>query len=88
MELNKQLDGLLICFKPKIQNYKETNDITLITDSITIYNETLSEIISNISQNKYERQYVQKLDNHYKLIQNEISYERNFISLLNEENLK
>lgn len=88
MELNKQLDGIVNMIQNKIQNYKETNDITLITDSITIYNETLSEIISNISQNKYERQYVQKLDNQYKLIQNEISYDRNFISLLNEEKSK
>lgn len=88
MELNKQLDGIVNMLQNKIQNYKETNDITLITDSITIYNETLSEIISNISQNKYERQYVQKLDNQYKLIQNEISYDRNFISLLNEEKSK
>lgn len=87
-ELNKQLDGIINMIQTKIQNYKETNDTTLITETITIYNETLSEIISNISQNKYENQYIEKLDNYYKLVQNEISYDRNFISLLTEEKSK
>ena len=87
-ELNKQLDGIINMIQTKIQNYKETNDTSLITETITIYNETLSEIISNISQNKYENQYIQKLDNYYKLVQNEISYDRNFISLLTEEKSK
>ena len=88
MELNKQLDGIINIIQTKIENYIVTNDFNLITESITIYNETLGEIISNISQNKYETQYIQKINNDYKLIQEDIDYDKKFISLLNEEKSK
>ena len=55
----------------------------------TIFNENILDIITNISQNKFEKQYIQIISNNdnniYKLIQDEISSEKMLITLMNDE---
>ena len=88
-ELKKQLEKTVSVINQKIENYNITKELKNIEEVVTIFNENILDIISNISQNKFEKQYIQIINNNdnniYKLIQDEIPSEKMLITLMNDE---
>ena len=76
----------------KIETYNATKELKNIEEVVVIFNDNILDIINNISQNKFEKQYIQIINNNdntmFRLIQDEVSSEKMLITLMNDEKSK
>lgn len=92
MELKKQLEKTVSIINQKIETYNATKELKNIEEVVVIFNDNILDIINNISQNKFEKQYIQIINNNdntmFRLIQDEVSSEKMLITLMNDEKSK
>ena len=92
MELKRQLEKTVSIINQKIETYNTTKELKNIEEVVVIFNDNILDIINNISQNKFEKQYIQIINNNdntmFRLIQDEVSSEKMLITLMNDEKSK